>query len=106
MHNGVISGSISICRDLVDIVDDKAYANIHGSTDSEHFAALYITYLIDGKGKASWEKQYTVQQMRNAMRKAVGSVVQLQRKKLGDQAEPDSMNLAATDGSRLVALAF
>jgi glutamine amidotransferase len=106
MHNGVVSDFITICRDMVNSVDDDSYANISGSTDSEHFAALYITYLTEGKGKASWEKQYSVQQMRDAMRKAVGTVVQLQRKKLGDKAEPNSLNIAATDGSQLVAFRF
>ena len=103
MHNGVISDFISICRDMVDLMDDDAYANIHGSTDSEHFAALYITYLTEGKGQKSWEQQYTVKQMRDAMRKVIGTVVKLQRKKLGNKAEPNSLNLAATDGSQLVA---
>ena len=103
MHNGVISDFITICRDMVDLMDDDAYANIHGSTDSEHFAALYITYLTEGKGQKSWEQQYTVKQMRDAMRKVVGTVVKLQREKLGDKAQPNSLNLAATDGGQLVA---
>ena len=106
MHNGFISDFITICRDMVDLMDDDAYANISGSTDSEHLAALYITYLTEGKGKASWEKQYTVQQMRDAMRTAIGAVVDLQKKKLGEKAEPNSLNLAATDGSQLVTFRF
>jgi len=103
MHNGAISDFISISRDMIDLMDDDAYANIQGSTDSEHFAALYITYLTEGNGKGSWEKQYPVHQMRDAILKAIGAVVKLQRKKLGEKAEPNSLNLAATDGSQLVA---
>ena len=106
MHNGVISNFITISRDMVDLMDDDSYANIAGSTDSEHFAALYITYLTEGKGKSSWEKQYTVHQMRDAMRTAVGSVVRLQRSKLGDKAQPNSLNIAATDGRQLVTFRF
>jgi glutamine amidotransferase len=106
MHNGEISDFISICRDMVDLMDKDAYGNISGSTDSEHFAALYITYLTGGKGKASWEKQYTIEQMRDAMRDAVGTVVKLQRKNIGDKAEPNSLNLCATDGSQIVAFRF
>ena len=41
--------------------------------------------------------------MRDAMRKATGTVVNLQREKLGGKAEPNSLNLAATDGRQLVA---
>ena len=37
------------------------------------------------------------------MQKAVGTVVKLQREKLGDKAQPNSLNLAATDGGQLVA---
>lgn len=106
MHNGVISDFIAICRDMVDIMDDDAYANIQGSTDSEHLAALYITILTKGKGKKSWEQQYSVQEMRDAIRDAIGTVVRLQRKKLGDKAEPNSLNLGTTDGSQLVAFRF
>ena len=106
MHNGGVSDFVTISRDMVDLMDSDAYANMAGSTDSEHLAALYITYLTDGKGKASWEKQYTIHQMRDAMRKAIGTVHQLQRKHLGDKAEPNSLNLATTDGSQLVAFRF
>ena len=88
---------------MVDLMDDDVYANTSGSTDSGHFAALSITYLTEGKGKASWEKQYTVEQMRDAMRDAVGTVVKLQRKKFGDKAEPNSLNLCATHGSQILA---
>lgn len=103
MHNGVISDFVTISRDMVDLIDDDAYANIQGSTDSEHFAALYMTYLTAGQGKASWENQYPVHQMRDAIRRAVGSIVKLQREKLGEKAEPNSLNLATTDGNQLVA---
>ena len=103
MHNGMVSDFISICRDMVDLMDDDGHASISGSTDSEYFAALYITHLTEGKGKASWEKQFTVEQMRDAMRGAVGTVVKLQRKKLGDKAEPNSLNLCVTHGSQIVA---
>ena len=106
MHNGEVSDIITIKRDMVDLMDADAYANIHGSTDSEHVAALYITYLTEGKGKASWEKQYTVEQMRDALRKTAGSIVKLQKEKLGDKAEPNSLNLATTDGSQLVCARF
>ena len=84
-------------------MDDDTYGNIKGSTDSEHFAALYITYLTGGKGKDSWEKQYTVREMRNAMKKTQGTVVALQKEKLGDKAEPNSLNVCATDGQQLIA---
>jgi len=40
------------------------------------------------------------------MHSAVKTVVELQKKILGDKAHPNSLNLAATDGTRLVAYRF
>ena len=106
MHNGVISDFITISRDMVDLLDDDVCANIAGSTDSEHLATLYILYLTEGKGKSNWDKQYTVSQMRDAQRQVVGSVIELQRSKLGKNAQPNSLNIAITDGSQLVTFRF
>lgn len=103
MHNGVIADFLAISRELVNLLDEDAYANISGSTDSEHFAALYMTYLTNGKGRAAWEEVHPVKQMRDAMRKAIGTVVKLQHERLGDKAQPNSLNVAATDGKQLVA---
>ena len=80
MHNRSISNFIGICRPLVDLLDDDAYANIKGSTDSEHFAALYVSYLTNGRGTASWEEEFSVEEMNEAMGKALHSVVQLQQR--------------------------
>ena len=103
MHNGVVADFLSISRDLVALLDEDSYANIHGSTDSEHVAALYITYLTGGKGEASWEIQYSPEEMRDAMKKAIGTIISLQKKHLGPKAQPNSLNLCATDGNQLVA---
>ncbi|KAI9880848.1 MAG: hypothetical protein M1830_010443 [Pleopsidium flavum] len=104
MHNGVVTDFLSIRRAMCELIDDDAYANISGSTDSEHFAALYMTELTNGKGKASWDEQYSTAEMKAALHKTMGTVVKLQREKLGgDRAQPNSLNVAATDGSQLVA---
>ena len=87
-------------------MDDECYANINGSTDSEHFAALYMTLLTSARGKSSWEEQYHVTHMRNAMRKAIGIVHELQLKYLADKAQPNSLNVATTDGLQLVTFRF
>ena len=106
MHNGQISSFLSISREICTHLDDDVYGNISGSTDSEHFAALYMTYLTGGKGKTSWEEGYTVEQMKEALEKAVSTVIGLQKNRLGDSAEPNSLNVAVTNGSQLVALRF
>ena len=106
MHNGVVAGFISISRDMCKLMDDDSYPNICGSTDSEHFAALYMTYLTEGKGKESWEQQYPVSKMKDSLEMTIHSVVKLQREKLGDKVQANSLCVAATDGSQLVAFRF
>ena len=112
MHNGVIADFLDIKRDMVDLIEDDAYANINGSTDSEHLAALYMTYLVQhaghgGKGAAAWEQAYNVKTMSEALRQAIMSVVSLQQKKLGDKTmHANSLNVAVTDGKQLVAYRF
>ncbi|KAI9823931.1 MAG: hypothetical protein M1832_002249 [Thelocarpon impressellum] len=107
MHNGFISDFLAIRRDMTLLMDDDAFANIDGSTDSEHFAALYMTHLAGGRGKAGWDEQYSTEHMHVALQRTVDDLIQLQRTKLGpDRAQPSSLNVAATDGERLVAYRF
>ena len=104
MHNGVIADFIFICRDMCKLMDDDTYANISGSTDSEHLAALYITYLTNGAGKSSWEKTYPVAAMRDALKKAMGTVIKLQSSAVeASKRQANSLNVCASDGSQLVA---
>ena len=106
MHNGEISNFVEVRRAICDLLDQDAYANIHGGTDSEHVAALYISTLTKGQGKASWEKQVTPKEMQNALQKTVGIIIDIQKKKLGTKAIPNDLNLASTDGRHLIAFRF
>ena len=107
MHNGVISDFISIRRAITANMSDAAFANVFGSTDSEHLAALYITYLTNSADQTSFEKEYSTSEMAEAMHKAVATVIDLQRTILGDKKrQPNSLNLCATDGVKLVAYRF
>ncbi|KAK5134741.1 hypothetical protein LTR08_006116 [Meristemomyces frigidus] len=107
MHNGVVSDFTKIKRGVCERMSEVAYAGINGGTDSEHIAALYMTYLTAGDNSiASFEKEYPVEQMAEAMRKAVATIITLQQKYLGPKAQPNSLNLCATDGVRLVAYRF
>lgn len=67
----------------------KYGAMIYGNTDSEHFAALYYTYLGD------IDAQYPVETMRDAMKKAVEFVRDTQIRVLGKEVS-NSMNLCAS----------
>jgi ergothioneine biosynthesis protein EgtC len=46
MHNGFVGGFRQIRRPLMESVGDTAYANVFGSTDTEHFFAVFIDELL------------------------------------------------------------
>ena len=108
MHNGVISDFIPIRRALAAKLSDETFSNVHGSTDSEHIAALYMTYLTrSSSDTASFEQEYSLPVMADAMHKAVATVLNLQRTIIGDaKRKPNSLNLCATDGVKVVAYRF
>ena len=106
MHNGLISHFADIRRDMLNLVEKSAYENIHGTTDSEHLAAMYITNLTrnQGGGPASWERQYTTEEMLQALRDACHQIIQLQQKTLGaENVQACSLNVCCTDGTQLIA---
>jgi len=106
MHNGVVSDFTTIKRGLCAHMSEAAFAGVQGGTDSEHIAALYMTYLTSGGDKESFEKEYPVEEMERAMHGAVATVIELQKQILGGSAAPNSLNLCATDGVKLVAYRF
>ncbi|KAF2725231.1 N-terminal nucleophile aminohydrolase [Polychaeton citri CBS 116435] len=106
MHNGVISDFGVVKRDMLHLISDAAYNCILGSTDSEHLGALYMTYLTNAGSRDSFEKEYTVEEMADALHKAVATTVELQLQILGPKARPNSLNLCVTDGVKLVAYRF
>jgi len=103
MHNGSVSNFTDIRRDMAALMSPKAHAAVQGSTDSEHVAGLYMTYLGE-----DWEKKYPLAEMKRALDKAIGTVLRLQRKLLPKEkaAEANSLNLCTTDGDQLVAVRF
>lgn len=106
MHNGVVSNFLAIRREISNMLDDDTYANCLGSTDSETIGALYISNLTGRRGKSAWEEEFTTREMAVALHKAVVTIMETQQKVLGNKAAPNSLNLAATDGRRLVAYRF
>ena len=103
MHNGAITSFTAIRRALCDKLSAKAYGNIYGSTDSEHIAALYFTHLGE-----DWDAEYSLQDMKRALERAVKDVIELQ-KALSDATQPltpSNLNLCTTDGNKLLAFRF
>lgn len=106
MHNGVVSNFLDIRRDLSDMMSFDAYCNIFGTTDSEHVAAMFVTNLTKGGTKDTWEQEHSLEEMLKALTKTVVQILTLQHQKLGAKAAPNSLNLCATDGQKIVAMRF
>ncbi|KYG41779.1 hypothetical protein M433DRAFT_27356 [Acidomyces richmondensis BFW] len=107
MHNGVVSDFAKIKREVTWEMGEAAFSNVHGGTDSEHLAGLYLTYLTGGgSDAASFEKEFSLEKMAEAMHQTVRTIITLQQKMLGGKAQPNSLNLCATDGTKLVAYRF
>lgn len=103
MHNGVISNFTDIKREMLQMIGKDAFETIHGGTDSEHLAALYMTCLTNGGGRETWEQQYPVKEMMAALTTAIKMVIRLQQQVLGIQnAEANSLNVACTDGEQMI----
>lgn len=105
----MISNFIDIKRDMLDLLEKDAYENVHGSTDSEHLAALYMTLLTKnaGGGRKSWEQKYSVSAMKDALASTFKTIIELQRKTLGpEKAEANSLNVCVGDGEQMVAFRF
>ena len=104
MHNGAITAFTSVRLQMITQMSHKAFENVMGSTDSEHLAGLYFTFLGD-----DWEKENEIDEMKRALEKAVQVVVDLVAElplKEGQKRDPSSLNLCTTDGSKLLAFRF
>ncbi len=54
-------------------------AMIEGGTDTEHFAALYLSYLCDPPDFIGADKHYKASSMWNAMQSAIRTVEKIQK---------------------------
>lgn len=107
MHNGVISDFTLLRRQLSTHISDAAFARIHGSTDSEHIAALYLSLLTANGAATAFEKPSTLDGMTTALQATLRTILTLQHDILGPtRKRPNSLNLCATDGINLVACRF
>jgi glutamine amidotransferase len=122
MHNGYISDFAKVKRKMCEAISEEAYAHIAGGTDTEHFAALLMTFLCPSQAKttpnpysgeegegafpASWEEYHTPEQMKEALLKTIATIIKIQTSVLGTHAQPNDLNIAVTDGRSLIACRF
>lgn len=123
MHNGYISDFAKVKRKLCEGMAQEAYDHIQGGTDTEHLAALLMTFLCPSKEEttssntnassetdpsipASWEGHHSPAQIVSALRKTISTIISTQRSLLGSNAQPNDLNIAVTDGLSFVACRF
>ncbi len=98
MHNGDIGDFRLVRRKLLASVCDEAFANVYGSTDSEHFFALYID---------SWlglDDDDPARRMARALKLAIERALTLVRE--AGAGSSSYLNVAIADGDHAVVSRF
>ena len=98
MHNGDIGDFRLVRRRLLESVCDEAFGNVYGSTDSEHFFALFIDAWL-----ASDEEDPALR-MAKSLARAIARVLELV-KSAGDGGA-SFLNVAIADGDHAVISRF
>jgi len=120
MHNGYIADFQKIKRKMCESISQEAYEHIQGGTDTENFAALFMSFLCAGSASltaedhekggartpAAWEDHHDVNQMRDALQRTIKTIITVQQIVLGSKAQPNDLNIAVTDGRSLIACRF
>ncbi|KUJ07296.1 N-terminal nucleophile aminohydrolase, partial [Mollisia scopiformis] len=117
MHNGYISSFSKIKRKMCQEMTQEAYEHIEGGTDTEHIAALLMSYLCpdepdlkqaqptadDEKIPKAWGLYHTPTEIQSALERTISTIIKIQQENFGQAAEPNDLNIAVTDGRSFVA---
>jgi glutamine amidotransferase len=95
MHNGDIGEFPRVRRRLLEAVGDEAFANVYGSTDSEHLFALCIDELLRNPVAGDGAER-----LASALLAAIAKVVAIVRAHAGGAAS--YLNCALADGDAAV----
>lgn len=98
MHNGHIGDFARLRRQLRRKLSDDAYDLIDGSTDSEHLFALFIDE------HASHANGTRIEALAKGLAGAIAHVMELQKE--AGTGDVSYLNVAVTDGTRLVAVRY
>ncbi|MFT5176155.1 MAG: glutamine amidotransferase [Gammaproteobacteria bacterium] len=96
MHNGDIGQFKKVRRRMLQSVSDEAFNNVYGSTDTEHFFAVFIDAWA-----ALADVEEPSERLATALEHAIARVVKIVRE-YGDGA-PSYLNVVVTDGQHAVA---
>ncbi|KAH6671768.1 nucleophile aminohydrolase [Halenospora varia] len=120
MHNGYIASFTDIKRKMCERMSQEAYQHIQGGTDTEHMAALIMTFLCPSSPSqqrkpshedassvpAAWKEYHSVTEIHDAIQKTIDTIISIQSEILGNNAEPNDLNIVVTDGRSMVACRF
>jgi ergothioneine biosynthesis protein EgtC len=98
MHNGDIGDFRLVRRKLLASVCDEAFGNVYGSTDSEHFFALFIDSLLE------LDELDPALRMGKALARAIGRVLELVAE--AGEGSVSYLNVAISDGEHAVVSRF
>jgi predicted glutamine amidotransferase len=98
MHNGDVGDFRLVRRKLLASVCDEAFGNVYGSTDSEHFFALFIDSLLGN------DEPDPALRMAQALARTISRTLELVRS-TGD-GSPSYLNVAIADGEHAVVSRF
>ena len=98
MHNGDVANFRAVRRKLLESVCDEAFSNVYGSTDSEHFFALFIDSLL------KLDEPDPALRMAKALASAITRVLELARS--AGTGEDSYLNIAISDGEHAVVSRF
>jgi glutamine amidotransferase len=98
MHNGDVGDFRLVRRKLLASVCDEAFANVYGSTDSEHFFALFIDSLLGD------EEPDPALRMARSLARTISRTLELVHD--AGAVGPSYLNVAIADGERAVVSRF
>lgn len=98
MHNGDIGGFPIIRRHILNSLSDSIFAQVRGTTDSEHFFAMFLEEIIKRDHMEPWDK------IPSAMMSAIREVISLAKKYAPE--ERSYMNMVVSDGHYSLAVRF
>lgn len=99
MHNGDVGGFAALRRRFASRLSDASYANMGGTTDSEHLFALFLDRIDPertGKGAQTLPLEQLAEALIDAFREALSLAAEF------GAGEPSFLNVALTDGRRAV----
>jgi glutamine amidotransferase len=98
MHNGDVGDFRLVRRKLLESVCDEAFGNVYGSTDSEHFFALFIDSLLVN------DEPDPARKLARSLAEAIRRTLELVES--AGAESPSYLNVAITDGESAVASRF